>query len=119
MSVVFRGDYVKLQRYAARVDPDGHWRDLEHGGKQYRTASGAILNWWRKSGKLLFQGNGLAASKFELAFMAVALRKGRIAGENGKDLGTLERENETLRVLIADVLLENARLKKLNRKSRQ
>ena len=112
MSLVFRGGYVKLQRYAAYVDPDGHWRDLEYGGKQYRTASGAILNWWRKSGKLAFQSNGLAASKFEQAFKALALRKGRLSGENGKDLRVLEGENETLRALIADVMLENVRLKK-------
>lgn len=57
-------------------------------------------------------GDGLAASKFEQAFIAVASRKGRLVGENGKDLQALERENETLRALIADALLENARLKR-------
>jgi hypothetical protein len=54
MSVVFCGNYATLKKYVGRVDPDGHWRDLEHGGKQYKTASGAVLNWWKKSGKLVF-----------------------------------------------------------------
>jgi hypothetical protein len=110
MSIVFRGDYAKLKKYVARVDPRGHWRDIKYGGFQYRTDSGAVLNWWKKSGKILFQGDGLVASKFEQAFMAVASRKGRIKGETGKELRALKRENETLRALIADVLLENARL---------
>jgi hypothetical protein len=118
MSVVFRGDYAKLKKYVAGVDPQGHWRDVKYGGLQYRTDKGAVLNWWKKSGKILFQGHGVAASKFEQAFMAVALRKGRVAGEDGKDLRALERENETLRALIADVLLENARLKRSDNRSR-
>jgi hypothetical protein len=112
MTAVFRGDDAKSKKYVACVDPDGHWRNLEHGGKQYRTDSGAVLNWWQKSGKILVQGHGSAASKFEQAFKTLALRKGRLVGENGKELRALERENETLRALIADVLLENARLKR-------
>jgi hypothetical protein len=122
MSLVFSGDYAALKKCVARVDPDGHWRDIKYGGLQYRTDSGAILNWWsrqwKRSGKIVFQGHGLAASKFEQAFKALAFRKGRLAGENGKELRTLERENETLRALIADVLLENARLKKRVQRSR-
>jgi hypothetical protein len=49
--------------------------------------------------------------KFEQAFIAIASVKGRLEGEDGKGLRDLERENETLRTLIADVLLENARLR--------
>ena len=54
---------------------------------------------------------GFAVSKFEQAFTAIASTKGRFKNEDGKSLRDLERENETLRTLIADVLLENARLK--------
>ncbi len=111
MSLRFRGDYAKLKKYVACVDPHGNWRDLKYGGKQYHSDKGAVLNWWKKSGKILFQGDGVAASKLEQAFIAVALRKGRLAGEDGKNLRDLARENETLRALIAEVLLENARLK--------
>jgi stage V sporulation protein SpoVS len=116
MSVIFDCSFGILKKYVARVDPDGDWRDLKYDGKQYRTRSGAVLNWWRKSGKILFQGYGPAALKFEQAFKALAMRKGRLSGENGKDLRVLESENETLRALIADVMLENIRLKKLSEK---
>jgi hypothetical protein len=94
------------------VDPRGRWRDLEHGGKQYRTDKGAVVNWWKASGKILFQGQGSAVSKFEQAFVAIASTKGRLEDKDSKSLRDLGRENETLRTLIADVLLENARLRK-------
>ena len=54
------------------------------------------------------------ASKFEQAFIAIASAKGRLEYEDGQSLRDLERENETLRSLIADVLLENARLKSVS-----
>jgi hypothetical protein len=111
MTLRFRGNYTKLKRYVSTVDPRGRWRDLEHGGKQYRTDKGAVVNWWKASGKILFQGQGSAVSKFEQAFTAIASTKGRLENEDGKSPRDLERENETLRTLIADVLLENARLK--------
>jgi hypothetical protein len=111
MSVRFRGDYSKLKKCVACVDSQGNWRELQHGAKQYRSDKGAVLNWWQRSGKILFQGHGAAASKFQQAFMAIAVRKGRLVDEDDKNLRHLQRENETLRALIADVLLENARLK--------
>jgi hypothetical protein len=112
MSLRFRGDYAKLQRYAGRVDHRGVWRDLDCGGKQYRTDDGAVLNWWKKHGKILFQGHGQAARKFEQAFKAVATR--RLTGDDDGDKGVevLRHENETLRALIADLMLKNARLRK-------
>jgi hypothetical protein len=111
MTLRFRGNYPKLQKYVSMVDPRGHWRSLEHGGKQYRTDNGAVVNWWKGSGKILFQGQSSAALKFEQAFIAIASAKGRLEDEDGKSQRDLRRENETLRTLIADVSLENARLK--------
>jgi hypothetical protein len=52
--------------------------------------------------------------KFEQAFTAIASTKGRLEDEDGKSLRDLERENEILRTLIADVLLENARLRRVS-----
>jgi hypothetical protein len=101
MTVKFRGNYPKLQKYVSTVDPPGSWRDLEHNGKQYRTDKGAFVNWWKASGKVLFQGQGSAASKFEQAFVAIASAKGHLEDEDSKGLRDLERENETLRTLIA------------------
>ena len=112
MSLKFRGDFTKVQRYVSRIDSRGHWRDLKYGGKQYRTDDGAVINWWKKSGKILFQGHGAAALNFEQEFMAIASTKGRLAGMSTKNLEGLWKENETLRKLIGDVLLESVRLKK-------
>jgi hypothetical protein len=112
MSLKFRGDYTILRKYVSRVDSRGSWRDLKYGGKQYRTENGAVLNWWEKSGKILFQGHGLAALEFEQGFKAIASTKGRLANASTKSLEGLRKENEALRQLIANVLLESARLKK-------
>jgi hypothetical protein len=111
MTIKFRRDYAKLKQYVERVDAQGSWRGLQHGGKQFRSDKGAILNWWEGTGKIAFQGHGVAAVKFEQAFLAIAMRKGRLMDEFDKDLRILQHENETLRALIADVILENARLK--------
>ena len=86
MSLKFRGDFSKLQKYVSRVSANGSWRDLPHGCRQYRTDDGAVFNWWQKSGKITFQGHGAAALKFEQAFMAIASAKGRITGDTGKNL---------------------------------
>ena len=113
MSTIFRGDYEKIQKYAARVNDAGYWRDLKHGCKQYRTDDGAILNWWKKSGKITFQGHRDAAAKFESAFKALGYRAGRMRCDSEPSAGKTERENKNLRMLVADVSLENARLQRL------
>lgn len=112
MSLKFRGDFTVIQKYVSRIDSRGHWRDLKYGGKQYRTNNGAVLNWWKKSGKILFQGHGTGALEFEQEFIAIASMKGRLNGKSTKDLENLRKENETLREVIADVLLQSVRLKK-------
>jgi hypothetical protein len=111
MTLRCRGNFARLQKYVSAVDPEGHWRGLEYGGKQYRTDDGVVVNWWKASGNILFQGRCSAPLKFKQTFIAVASTKGRLEDEDGKSLRDLGRENETLRTLIADVLLENAGLK--------
>jgi len=112
MSLKFRGNYAKLQKYASLVDPDGQWRALQYGGKQYRTKYGAALNWWERSGKMLFQGKGPAGRKFEQSFKAVASAKGRLISENDEKRLNLSKQNTTLLTSFVDVLLENERLRK-------
>ena len=118
MGAIFRGDGAKIRKYVARADARGQWRELKYGCNQYRTDDGAILNWWQKSGKITFQGDGDAAAKFEQAFKALALRADRLTDGNGRTLEGLGKENETLRALIADVLLKNALLRKRLKKKR-
>jgi hypothetical protein len=112
MSQKFRGNYAKLQKYASVVDPDGQWRDLKHGAKQYRTDSGAVLNWWERSGKMLFQGTGPAAREFAQSFKAIASAKRRLISENDENRLDLSKQNAALLTSFVDVLLENERLRK-------
>jgi hypothetical protein len=112
MSLRFRGSFNKLNKYVSHVDSRGDWRDLKYHCKQYRTDDGGILNWWAKSGKILFQGHGQAASKFEQALIAVIEAKGCLKRKECQSPADLKRDNETLRTIIADVLLESARLKR-------
>ena len=81
MSLKFRGDFTIIQKYVSRVDSRGNWRDLKYNCKQYRTNNGAVLNWWKKSGKILFQGYGSAALEFQQKFRAIASAKRRLTDE--------------------------------------
>ena len=92
ISLKFRGDFIRIQRYVSRIDSRGNWRDLKYGCKQYRTNYGAVLNWWKKSGKILFQGHGSAALEFEQKFMAIAWTKGRLTDESAESLEDLRKE---------------------------
>jgi hypothetical protein len=92
----------------SRVDSCGHWRDLKYGGKQYRTEQGAVLNWWEKSGKILFRGTVRQRGNLR---RGDCIDERRLAGENGK-VRHLKEENDTLRALIAELVLKNARLNK-------
>ena len=93
----------KAEEIRSTVDPRGRWRDLEHGSKQYRTDKGAVVNWWKASGKILFQGQGSAVSKnLSKHSQRLPSTKGRLENEVGKSLRDLERENETLRTLITE-----------------
>jgi hypothetical protein len=112
MSLKFRGDYAKLQKFASLVDPDGQWRGLVYGAKQYRTNNGAVLNWWERSGKILFQGHGPAALAFEQSFKAIASAKRRLISENDASQLKLSKQNTSLLTSFVDVLLENERLRK-------
>jgi hypothetical protein len=95
----------------SRINSRGQWRRL-HGGKQYRTDAGAVLNRWAKSGTTSFQGREPAAQKFGRRFKAIAPKKDRLAGEPAKSVEDLRKENEIFERVIVDALLEGGRLKK-------
>ena len=71
MNPKFRGDYVKLKKCVSRTGVTGQWRELKNGHKQFRTKTGAILNWWESSGTIQFQGRD-PGMKFEQAFISAA-----------------------------------------------
>jgi hypothetical protein len=78
MSLIFNGKFETLAKYAARISPDGEWRNLMYGCRQYRTKDGAVMCCW-KSGKIVFQGNRVSVRDFKRAFVDYAREKGRLS----------------------------------------
>jgi hypothetical protein len=55
----------------------GEWRQGENL-HQYRADSGAVLNWWKSTGTVTFQGPEAAAANLKTAFLKFS---GRLKGE--------------------------------------
>jgi hypothetical protein len=74
----FYGYYEGLQNLLALTGIGGVWRDFGNQ-KQYVANTGAILNWWRSTKTVYFQG-GPPAAKEELkaAFFAVNQKEVRL-----------------------------------------
>jgi hypothetical protein len=69
--IKFYGSYEGLQKLLAFTGIGGVWRDLENH-KQYVANTGAILNWWRSTKTVYFQGGPPAAKEeLEAAVFAV------------------------------------------------
>jgi hypothetical protein len=62
------GDFKVLRYAVARTDIPGEWTK---GGnhRQFRAASGAVLNYWKSNGTITFQGPELAAAKLKAMFL--------------------------------------------------
>jgi hypothetical protein len=109
----FIGGYRRLKIYASLVDPQGEWRSLVYSCKQYRTKKGAVLNYWKKSKKITFQGDPTIARQFQCAFLSIAADKGFLIDNEDKDLRTLQLENEALQRSLVKALRDNRRLRKM------
>ena len=48
----------------------GEWRKRENH-HQYRATTGAVLNWWKSTGTIMFKGPRPAAKDLEAAFLRV------------------------------------------------
>jgi hypothetical protein len=67
----FYGYYEQLQNQLALTGIGGVWRDLDNH-KQYVANTGAILNWWRSTKTVNFQGGPpVAKEELKAAFFAV------------------------------------------------
>jgi hypothetical protein len=62
----FRGTFEELQELVATTGIDGEWLDQTQV-TQYRAKSRAILNFWKSTGTVNFQGRPVAAEELEAA----------------------------------------------------
>ncbi len=59
----YRGSYNALQDTVLRTGIVGEWIDLGNH-KQYRTETGAVLNFWESTKTMTFQGLASASREF-------------------------------------------------------
>jgi len=52
----FHGDFEQLSNAVETAGVQGNWTDGNNNSKSFRGKRGEILNWWEKSGSLVFQG---------------------------------------------------------------
>ena len=115
MKLKFTGSYGQLQDEVKQIGI-GEWRDLGNQ-KQFRSDTGAILNWWQSTGTISFQGRGgLAAMKFETK-LSRAIGGGvraTIAAEASetKNLDDPQQQIAALKKLLGDLMNENAILRR-------
>lgn len=63
------GTHIALKKRLASMGVHGKWVKLADGIYQFRTVDGAILNWWRSTKTVNFQGPKLEAEQLKQAFL--------------------------------------------------
>jgi hypothetical protein len=105
MKLKFIGDYERLKKCVSRTGVAGHWRKIDNQ-IQYRADDGAVLNWWKSTGTVTFQGPKLATAKLEEQFVQRALKKGLVKDQRAD--GGLDHMKKQLKHALVDI----AKLKK-------
>jgi len=106
MRLAFLGNHKKLVRLISKMEVDGIWRELKNGHMQFHADDGAVLNWWRSTGTVTFQGRKPKAQEFERSFLRRASKKGLIEHETGP-----EDELAELKRQLKGALIDIAKLK--------
>ena len=82
----FCGSYEQLQSCVRRAGENGEWRDLGNQ-KQFRTDSGAILNWYESTHTVFMQGREPGKTNFEDVFWRcnqIAEQRSAVRRKNGE-----------------------------------
>jgi hypothetical protein len=66
----FPGDFDDLRQVMVLISVGGEWRKRENH-HQYCATTGAVLNWWKSTGTIMFQGPTPADKDLEAAFLSV------------------------------------------------
>ncbi len=71
MSMKFTGEFEDLEKLIGVIGSGGKWIKGENH-HQYRGDTDAVLNWWRSTGTITFQGPDAAARTLKAEFLKVA-----------------------------------------------
>jgi hypothetical protein len=67
------GDFNSLQRLVTLTGIPGKWVKLSDNHRQFRAETGAVLNYWKTTGTVNFQGAQLAADELKAVFLNRAI----------------------------------------------
>jgi hypothetical protein len=67
------GNFKALRPAVALTGIPGEWTERKNGHRQFRTASGAVLNYWKSTGTITFQGRELPAAELKAMVLQRAI----------------------------------------------
>ena len=67
------GDFKALRRLVMLTGIPGEWTKRKNGHRQFRTASRAVLNYWKSTGTITFQGRELPAAELKAMVLQRAI----------------------------------------------
>ena len=67
------GDFKALRRLVTLTGIPGEWTKGKNGHRQFRTANGAVLNYWKSTGTITFQGRDLPAAELKAMVLQRAI----------------------------------------------
>jgi hypothetical protein len=78
------GNFKALRRVVALTGIPGEWTNGKNGHRQFRTANGAVLNYWKSTGTITFQGRDLPAAELKAMVLQRAIVI-RVPVKRGRD----------------------------------
>ena len=69
---VICGDFKAVRKITALTGIEGEWMKTNNHC-QYRTTCGAVLNYWKSTGRITFQGSKFAAAELRAMFLKRAV----------------------------------------------
>jgi hypothetical protein len=78
------GDFKALRRLVMLTGIPGEWTKGKNGHRQFRTANGAVLNYWKTTGTVTFQGRDLPAAELKAMILKRAIVI-RVPVNSGRD----------------------------------
>jgi hypothetical protein len=78
------GDFKALRRVVRLTGIPGEWTKGKNGHRQFRAGSGAVLNYWKTTRTITFQGRELPAAELKAMVLQRAIVI-RVPVKRGRD----------------------------------